>query len=770
MNGIRDHVTTTMRKLLSRGSRRALGGPVGWLVVAAVLAALLPDARADDGPCDGLFVTVHNPITSEVTSRVKEITTRAVDRFQEAERAAEAKEKRTFKIVFDFNPATQGGQAAPSGTRDFGPCQDLAEHILKLQDVTTIAFVRSEVYRHTVLPVLACKEIVMSQGASIGDVLREQMEPLSNSKREAYRETIRGRRCPAIVMKMLDKDMVVLKARKLEARNWYIDARNKVAEAKNGIIVVDRNPVIPSGEHTTLFTADQAREYELCQPFFLETRQQLAEKYQLPPTSLREDPLMGRSPVAWRIDVRGPVNGALAETLRRRIRRAIGQHANLIILQLDCGGGDTQVAVDLAKDLRELKDDRHELPVMTVAYIPQQAPDTATILALGCTEIVMNKDAELGDFGQFIYERRDGQLVEVGADRNRMRMKALEELAEEQGYSPVLIRGMMDPHVRIYWASNLKDARERRFLTEEDLTADKRKPEPTWGREVQIKPGPGGEDGKPLILRAELAKELSLVRHTVDNLNDVYALYGLNPSQVHMAGPDWLDELALFLRSSIMSVILVLVGITCLILELKMPGVGVPGVIAAICFVLFFWSHSQLAGQITMLAVLLFVLGLVLIALEVFVLPGFGVAGISGILLVLVSLALVTVEKKPETSQEWLGLAGTMATFGMALLAAIPLAIALAWYLPHIPYVNRLILKPEAEQTDALGEPFDTVRPEIAALLGAIGVAATPLRPAGKVQFGEEYVDVVAESGYVVPGTRVQVVEIEGNRIVVKEV
>jgi membrane-bound ClpP family serine protease len=753
----------TMHTLQERDRRRTLAGLAGWLVLMALLAILLPAARGDDG----LFVTVHNPITSEVTSRVKEITTRAVERYREAERAAGGKERYAFTIVFDFNPAAQGAQAAPSGTRDFGPCHDLAEHILHLQDITTIAFVRSEVSRHTVLPALACKEIVMAEGAAIGDVLRDQTEPLSNSKREAYRETVHGR-CPAIVMKMLDRDMVVLKARKLQGGDWYIDARTEAAEAKNGVIVVDRNPVIGSGPNSTLFTAAQARDFGLCQPFFLQTRQQVAEKYQLPATSLREDPLMGRSPIAWRIDVTGQVNGALAETLRRRMRRAIGQRANLLILQLDCGGGDTQIAQDLARELRDLKDHRNEMPVMTVAYIPQHAPDTATILALGCTEIVMHNDAELGDFSQFVYEHRDGQLVELDAARNRMRLRALTELAEAQGYSPLLLRGMMDPHVTIYWAANLKDGRERRFLTDEELNADKASPQPTWGREVLVKPG--GANGKPLTLRAERAKEYGLARHTVDGLSDVYALYGLNSGQIHAAGPDWLDELAAFLRSSTMSFVLVLVGVTCLFLELKMPGLGVPGIIAAICFVLFFWSHSQLAGQITMLAVLLFVLGLILIALEVFVLPGFGVAGISGILLVLVSLALVTLEKKPETSQEWMNLAGTMVTFGLVLLAAVPLAIALAWYLPSIPYVNRLILKPALEQTEDLGEPSESVRPDMGALLGAIGVAATPLRPAGKVQFGEEFVDVVAESGYVVPGTRVQVVEIEGNRVVVKEI
>jgi membrane-bound ClpP family serine protease len=742
----------------------------GRAVALLVVLVLLPTVRAQDGPSEGLFVTVHNPITSDVTSRVKEIITRAVQRYREAEQAAGAEERRPFRIVLDFNPGAQTAQATPSGTRDFGPCQDLAKFLLRLQDVSTIAYVRGEVARHTVLPVLACKEIVMAEdGAAIGDVLRDQTEPLSRSEREAYREAIRGR-CPAVVMKMLDPDMVVLKARKIQGGDWYIDARERAAEEKNGILVVDPNPLVNSGPKSTLYTAKQARDLGLCQPFPCQTRQQVAEKYNLPASSLREDPLLGRAPVAWRIEVKGQVNAALAETLRRRLRRVIGQGANLVILQLDCAGGDTNKAQELAEHLRDLKDDHGELPVMTVAYVPQEAPDTAAILALGCTEIVLHKGAKFGDFSRFVYERREGgREAEVDPAQNRMRREALEKLAEERGYSPVLIRGMFDPHLTIYWVSNLKDGRGRRFLTEKEWKDDQEKVQPKWGHAILVKAG--GEDGKPLTLPADRARELGFARHVVEGVNEVYAVYGLNPSQVHVAGPDWLDEVALFLRSSTMSVVLVLVGITCLILELKMPGVGVPGVIAAICFVLFFWAHSQLAGQITMLAVLLFALGLILIALEVFVLPGFGVAGVSGILLVLVSLALVTLEKKPETSEEWLSLMGTVGTFGLAVLVAVPIAVAIAWYLPSIPYVNRLILKPAAERAEEAGEPpAETVRPEVAALLGAIGTALTPLRPAGKVQFGEEFVDVVAESGYVVPGTRVQVVEIEGNRIVVKEV
>src|SRR5207253_605961 len=98
------------------------------------------------------------------------------------------------------------------------------------------------------------------------------------------------------------------------------------------------------------------------------------------------------------------------------------------------------------------------------------------------------------------------------------------------------------------------------------------------------------------------------------------------------------------------------------------PGVGLPGVIAAVCFVLYFWAQShQLSGQIIMLAVLLFILGLLLIGLEIFLLPGFGVPGISGVILIVLSLALATLEKKPETTQEWISFGRTLGTIGVSL-------------------------------------------------------------------------------------------------------
>jgi membrane-bound ClpP family serine protease len=176
------------------------------------------------------------------------------------------------------------------------------------------------------------------------------------------------------------------------------------------------------------------------------------------------------------------------------------------------------------------------------------------------------------------------------------------------------------------------------------------------------------------------------------------------------------------------------------------------------------------AGEIVWLGALLFVLGIVLLVVEFFVLPGFGVIGISGIVLIAGSLGLVTLDNIPQTSQEWLGLGSNMLIVGVTMIGAVFVALTIGRFLPKIPYANRMFLPDH----DTYAED-DPPHPQAevganAALLGTIGVAVTPLRPAGMARFGEEFIDVVTEGGYVAPGGRVQVVEIEGNRIVVKDV
>ena len=168
----------------------------------------------------------------------------------------------------------------------------------------------------------------------------------------------------------------------------------------------------------------------------------------------------------------------------------------------------------------------------------------------------------------------------------------------------------------------------------------------------------------------------------------------------------------------------------------------------------------------------MFVLGLLLIGVEVFILPGTGVCGISGALLTVGGLALVAFGHWPQTTEDWMGFGQKLGPFGIGILVAFGAGVLAVRYLethsvPESAAAQAADAKAGEDGERSAPEP---IHPELASLLGAIGVAATPLRPAGKTQFGDQFVDVVAEGGYVRPGARVQVIEIEGNRVVVKEV
>jgi len=624
--------------------------------------------------------------------------------------------------------------------------------------------------------VLACQELVMSKEAKLGRALSEREEkkmPLREQDDDRvifYRTVVEGRYPPAIVLKMLDRKIDVVQAT-WKGGVWYIDKNRQADEAAKGVVVTRQDPVLPRDD-LGFYTAAQAKQFGLC-TLVKESRAEVAEAYQLAPSSLREDPLEGREPNAVRIKVDQRLTKQFAATIDRLIRQAIGRQANFIILQLECSGGDTQEARDLADKLRDYRDDKDGLPVMTVAYIPQRAPDAAVYLALGCTEIAMGKDAKIGDFDAVVYRRQGPARLERNPDEYWDKRESLVGLAREQGYSPLLAQGMLDRTLTIYRVQSQKGQAEWRLVSEDELLEDQGPGGAhKWGNKTLIKPG--GKEGRFLELNAQLAKDVGLAREIVNDYADLQRVYGLG--RVRDGGYDFLYQLAAFLTHPLVSVFLIMIGIACLILELKMPGVGLPGVIAAVCFVLYFWSQSQLAGQMTMLAILLFVLGLILIGLEIFLMPGFTVPGISGVVLIVVSLALATLERKPETTQEWMSFGRALGAVGLSLAGAITLAFLVAWYLPSIPYANRLILKPPAEAREGLdGDERDAISEdgfhiELARLLGAIGVAATALRPAGIASFGDEFVDVISEGNYVAAGTRVQVIEIEGNRVVVKEV
>ncbi len=730
------------------------------LVLAAVVllpATLIGRARADRG----CVLNVPSNLTTEwIEQRQKYIDGRLSNFEKDPGRDPAA--KGVFKLVCDFNPNNQA-----SSCPDYYAAQKLADYLtgLRSRDVLVIGFVHDEVTRHSVLPLLACSEIIVApQGhgpedkrrvPGFGRVNLDAAKPLPPKQRDEYLDKARGRFSAALIQKMFDFNLVVVKVRDV-ANNAerYQDANPAGKPAPRGELVPNLGR-----DAVAFYNYERASEYGLCQPRPLNQLSDVLAEYGLS----RSENLykMPERTNAWRVVVGGVLDAPLADSTIRHVKTALGKGANLLIVQLECREGDSQAAVDLAKFLLELKGNRAE-PIRTVAYVTKQASDTAAFLAFACDEMFLDPEANL-DFEKY-----------VGNDANREKVLRdnLVEIAGEQGYPEVLVRGMLDRKLVVHTVKSIAGESRRKFMSQKELDDETNNPKPEWRSDGVVKPVNANDPDKYLALNPESARTFGLIAadDVVKNEQALYDRLSIDAKEVQLAENDWLDAIARFLRLPITSVFLVGVGILCLILELKMPGVSLPGVIAAICFVLFFWAHSNTTTG--WLAILLFVLGLVLIAVEVFVLPGFAAPGIVGVLLVIASIGIAAYGHWPRTSEDWLGFGKTLSPFGISVLIAVIGAAIAARYLPSIPFANRLMLKPPGHPSAEGEEPtaVETVRAELAALLGAIGVAATPLRPAGKVQFGEQFVDVVAEGSFVQPGTRVQVVEIEGNRVVVKEV
>lgn len=732
------------RKLALPTIALAIGG---WILTFATPAIAADEA----GAVDGIFETVQNPITDATLMQIKNRIDRAINQ----------PGGRIKKVVFDFNPGD-----SEAATPNYGSCRDFADYIQKLKDngIYTIAFVHAKTTRHTVLPALACNDLVMSSNAKIGEVAAPN-ESMPADIAAMYAR-VAGKSKEAVVLKMLDKNIQVVSGRK-DGNVVYVDEANA---DKDDVIIADRKkaPVLPRGS-LGLYDLAQALQFGLC-TLPMESRTAVKEHYNLTTASLHGDRTGGKPIKAVRIDLQGTINEAFFQKLKNQLKEVRAKKENRIFFIIECNSGNAAAARQVADEILNLKNDDND-PIWTVAFIPNKASDLAAFIAFACSEIVMfkgsdsSREATIGDFESFL---TTSGRADASNDAEYIR-RNLGEIAEQQGYPRVIVDGFLDRDssiVQVRDKNKAGDSHELMTGREFEIVKQRKGAQVTLIKTIK-------QPGTYLNLNATLAKELRIAQSTVDNKDpkEVYTLHGLAEKDIRDSKPGWLDDLASFLRRTEIIFLLLAVAFAALILEFKMPGATLPGLVSLTCFVLFFWSQAYAHGATIYLAIGLFVLGLIMLGIEIFVLPGFGVMGIGGILLILGSLGLATMEKAPSTTEDWMEFASRLVQYGASLFVSCGLAFALARFLPKIPYANRLMLAPPSDNPEAEAEASILPGMEQAALLlGQVGTATSMLRPAGMARIGDLYVDVITEGDFITPGTAIQVVEVEGTRIVVKKV
>jgi membrane-bound serine protease (ClpP class) len=222
--------------------------------------------------------------------------------------------------------------------------------------------------------------------------------------------------------------------------------------------------------------------------------------------------------------------------------------------------------------------------------------------------------------------------------------------------------------------------------------------------------------------------------------------------------PDWLEPVVRFLANPFVSPLLLSLGVLGLVLEIKTGAFGLGGLVSLASLGLFFVS-SFLVGLGGWEEIILLGIGLVAISIEVFILPGFGAAGILGIVALTAAIVLAMIGSSPSAADV------TQAFTVLGVSVAITAAVTYAW-LRHLPNSGRfagLFLRGGAHQADG----YIAATPRLD-LVGLDGIAVTDLRPAGTAQIGQERVDVVTEGEYVAQGQAVRVMRSEGYRHVVR--
>ena len=395
-------------------------------------------------------------------------------------------------------------------------------------------------------------------------------------------------------------------------------------------------------------------------------------------------------PVVYVAPIEGIIDLGLAPFVKRVLDEAAAAGAAAVVLEINTFGGRVDAAV-------QIRDALLNSPVRTIAFVNKRAISAGALIALASENLVMTGGATIGAATPVQVGQPGAASESVGEKTVSYVRKEFRATAESRKRPPLLAEAMVDADVEIKGVI---------------------------------------EKGKLLTLTTEEALKHKLIDHRADTLEAALGMLGIAAPEIRHASTNWAENVVRFLTHPVVSSLLITIAMLGIILEMRTPGFGIPGGLGLTSLALFFWGHwlVQLAGWEEML---LGVAGVILLALEVLVIPGFGIAGLLGILALVAALVLSLVG--PGYTATFLLIAAGRVV--LALAVAVVASLMLLRFLPRLPFGRRLVL----DRGLAAAEGFASAPEGDAQWLGKTGRATSPLHPAGIAEIDGQRLDVVSD-------------------------
>lgn len=420
--------------------------------------------------------------------------------------------------------------------------------------------------------------------------------------------------------------------------------------------------------------------------------------------------LPAQARLVYVLPIEQEINASAWQHTSRACEEAKKISADLFVVKLNTFGG----ALDDADRIRKAL---VAMPMPTMAYVDHNAASAGAMIALACDSVFMAPGSSMG------------AVTVVGADGNPMPDKY-------QSYNRAILRATAELHGK--------------------------NPDGSWRRDPEIAVRMVGPDSV-VTFTADEAVTAHYAEGVEPTLDAAIDALGYKGAEIRTFEPTVTDALIGFLSNAAIQAVLVMLILGGIYMEMHTAGLGFAGAVAFVAAVLYFLPMLIL-GTLPGWIVVLFIAGIVLIALEIFVIPGFGVCGIAGIAAIFVSLTAALLDMDSIsgiTTSEIL-------KSTMVVVIGLLLATALVWYLTssHGPkWVRR---NSELMTELKVSDGFVGVDMNLAKLVGSMAVTATMMRPAGKIVVNGQIYDAVAANGYIDEGESVKVVRFQNAQLYVE--